>query len=240
MCKNKKFFIENKEKTIIESFAKIYNKIKRVDEAIVGIDETSPLNVSDMLLTLDYDNNTTKIEEKHYQNGLDNSRNYEIRTIESDFNFDDTLSIVEELIKKQKWGKIFVRVIVDGEEHNDVIDSIYWRGLNFWLKNIIKEDESNEKTSREVQYGVNPYDEIDIYDEEITFEMYLDTVKNTLRELDSGEILLMVIDGNFTGAASKYEHSSWANVKNYIYKNYKNGFSPEKTANFIRDKWFGV
>ena len=80
----KKAIILEREKAIVESFAKTFNKIKRIDEG-------SATGVSDMLITLDYDNEITKIEDKHYHNGPDDSIEYEIDTIESNFDFDDTM-----------------------------------------------------------------------------------------------------------------------------------------------------
>jgi hypothetical protein len=214
----RKVMLSEKEKLIVETFAKNFNKIKRIDEAYgmsfeeakaeakrisdeeggvaqhvnkvggdmfvvsdffdadttvasfgMGIDETSMMKmdegtstgVSDMLVTLDYDNDMTKIEDKHYHNGPDGSIDYEIDTIESNFDFDDTMSIVENLISKHKWNKIYITVVVDGEEHKDSFDAIYWKGLNYWIKNQINEydGEDYEKASREVQYGINPYEE---------------------------------------------------------------------------------
>jgi hypothetical protein len=233
--------ISQSEKRIIESFKETYNKIKRLDEG-------SLTGVSDMLITLDYDNDVTKIEEKHYHNGPDNSIDSEIDTLATNFDFDDTLSIVEDLISKHRWNKIYVKAVFDGEEHEDRIDARYWKGLNFWLKNI-SETKNNglfefeddfEKQSREVQYGINPYQEMDIINDEISFESYIGMVKDELNRLDSGEIILMVIDGNFTGPAEKYKNSSWAKISKYIYQNYTKKIPAEKTANYLRDSWFGV
>ena len=123
----KKAMLIAREKAIIESFAEVFNKIKRIDEG-------TSLGISDMLVTLDYDNDMTKIEDKHYHNGPDDSIDYEIDTIESNFGFDDTMSIVEDLISKHKWNKIYVTVVLDGEEHEDSFDAIYWKGLNYWIK----------------------------------------------------------------------------------------------------------
>jgi len=133
-----------------------------IDEtSMMKMDEGTSTGVSDMLVTLDYDNDMTKIEDKHYHNGPDGSIDYEIDTIESNFDFDDTMSIVEDLISKHKWNKIYVTVVFDGEEHKDSFDAIYWKGLNYWIKNQINEydGEDYEKASREVQYGINPYEE---------------------------------------------------------------------------------
>lgn len=125
--KRKKLLAE-REKAIVETFTKTFNKIKRIDEG-------SETGIPDMIVTLDYDNNQTKIEIKHYHNGLDNSIESEVDVLKANFDFADTVQIVGDLMSKGEWGKIYVKVINGGEEHNDRIDSMYWKGLNYWVKN---------------------------------------------------------------------------------------------------------
>jgi hypothetical protein len=100
----------------------------------MGMTEGAYTGKSDMIITLDYDNEITKIEDKHYHWGPDGSTDYEIDTIKSNFDYNDTLEIVGDLIRKYKWNKIILKVIHDGEEEEDVFNAGNWKGIGYWLK----------------------------------------------------------------------------------------------------------
>jgi len=103
------------------------------------MEEGTHIGKSDMIITLDYDNEITKIEDKHYHHGPDGSTDYEIDTIESDFDYDDTMDIVKDLIEKQKWNKIILKVTYDGEEQEDEFDMGNWRGISYWIQESLRE-----------------------------------------------------------------------------------------------------
>jgi len=110
------------------------NQLKKLIKSVNLINEGSHTGESDMIITLDYDNEITKIEDKHYHYGPDDSIDYEIDTIESDFQFEDTMGIVKDLIEKQRWRKIILNVVHNEEEMEDVFDMGNWRGISYWIK----------------------------------------------------------------------------------------------------------
>lgn len=126
-----------------------------------SLEETSA-NKSDMIITLDYDNDITKIEDKHYHSGLDNSEDYEIDTIESDFDPDYTMEIVKDLINKHKWNKIILNVVKDGEEFEDTFDMGNWRGISYWIKeSTLTEAKKSKKKKQPKELHIdvaNPYE----------------------------------------------------------------------------------
>jgi hypothetical protein len=79
--------------------------------------------VPDMRITLDYDNDMTMIQDDSTGD-----------TIESDFDPDDTLDIVRDLISKHKYNKIFLKAIHDGEELEDEFNMGNWGGINYYIK----------------------------------------------------------------------------------------------------------
>ena len=110
------------------------NEIKRMQQLAGIINEGSYTGKSDMIITLDYDNEITKIEEKHYHYGPDNSVDDETDILEKDFDYEDTMSIVKDLIEKHEWNKIILKVIDDGEEQEDEFNMSNWRGIRSRIK----------------------------------------------------------------------------------------------------------
>jgi len=110
------------------------NQLKNLIKSVNLINEGPHTGESDMIITLDYDNEITKIEDKHYHLGPDDSIDYEIDTIESDFQYEDTMDIVKDLVEKHKWKKIILKVIHEDEEMIDVFDMGNWRGISYWIK----------------------------------------------------------------------------------------------------------
>jgi hypothetical protein len=91
----------------------------------------------------------------------------------------------------------------------------------------------------EMMQKVNP--DFKILKEELNYDEYINQIKNELYKLDSGDMIIQVIDQDFTGDAKKYENSKWNNIKNnYFKKNFEKGISPELTAQYLKDSWYGV
>jgi hypothetical protein len=108
-------------------------EIKRMME-LAGLKEGMYTGESDMIITLDYDNEITKIEDKHYHYGPDGAIEDETDTIESNFDYDYTMETVHDLIKNQKWNKIILKVIHDGEEMEEEFNMNNWKGISYYIK----------------------------------------------------------------------------------------------------------
>jgi hypothetical protein len=98
------------------------------------ISEGSYTGVSDLIVNIDYDNDATMIADKHYHHGPDNSTEFEIDKIQSDFDPDDTLSVVGDILSKHKFNKILLKVTHDGEELEDTFDMGNWKGIGYYIK----------------------------------------------------------------------------------------------------------
>ena len=110
------------------------NQLKSLIKKTEVLNEGSYTGISDMIITLDYDNEITKIEDKHYHHGPDDSIDYEIDTITSDFDYDDTMEIVKELLEKDKYRKIILNITHNEEDMTDTFDMGNWRGISYWIK----------------------------------------------------------------------------------------------------------
>jgi len=109
-------------------------EFKRMQKLAGIITEGNYTGQSDMIITLDYDNEITKIEDKHYHFGPDGATEFEIDTIESNFDPDDTMNIVQDLVNQHKWNKIILNVIYDGEEMEDEFNMSNWKGISYFIK----------------------------------------------------------------------------------------------------------